>query len=83
MVCKITFQLHASLEALVESARRTLFPCGDGDGTRRATQTNIVLPILDSPLEKALAAFTREDAVMEARDFVSTNGTRRIDELLP
>jgi hypothetical protein len=78
-----TFQFHAGVEALFKSTGRTLFACGDGDGTGGAAEADVVLLVLDRPLEESLAALAREDAVMEAGNLVAADRARTVDELLP
>jgi len=66
-------ELHTHIEALVEAAGWALFPRGHGDRTTCASKAHIVLTILDGALEKSLARFTREDAIMEAAYLVTAN----------
>lgn len=77
-----TFEFHSSVEALFKSASRALFASGNCDGTSGPSETHIVLLVLNSALEEAFAALTREDAVVETGDLVAANGTRAVDELL-
>lgn len=77
-----TFQFHAGVEALFKSTGRTLFACGDGDGTGGATEADVILLVLHRPLEESLAALAREDAVMEAGNLVAADRARTVDELL-
>lgn len=77
-----TFQFHAGVEALFKSTGRTLFACGDGDGTGGAAEADVVLLVLDRPLEESLAALAREDAVVEAGNLVAADRARAVDQLL-
>ena len=72
----VTFQLHSGPEALVEPASRALLPGGDGDGALGPAEADVVLLVLDRPLEEALAALAGEDAVVESGDLVAANRTR-------
>lgn len=74
-----TFQFHAGVETFFETAGRTFFAGGDGDGTGGAPQAHVVFLILDGPFEESFAALARENAVVEARDFVAANRTRAVD----
>jgi len=79
---KNTLKFHSCVKALFESASRALLPGSNGNRTSGSTETNIVLLILDGSLEKAFTALTRKDSVVEARNLVSTDRTRAVDELL-
>ena len=70
-----TFEFHACFEALFESASWALLSGSDGDHTLAAPQTDIVLLILNCPLEKALARLAREYAVVKSRYLVAANRT--------
>jgi len=48
-----------------------------------STQTHIVLLVLNSALEEALAGFTGKYSIMEARYFVPTYWAGAVDKLLP
>ena len=78
-----TFELHSRVEAFFEAAGRAFFARGDGDRTGGAPKADVVLLVLHGSLEEALTALAREDAVVEARDFVAADGARAVDELLP
>lgn len=52
-------ELHAHVEALVETAGRALFPGRHRDGTAGASQAHVVLAVLDGSLEEALRALAR------------------------
>ena len=78
----VTFQFHAGVEAFFESASRALFAGGDSDRAGSSPEAHIVLLILDGSFEEALAALARKDAVMEARDLVTADRTRTVDQLL-
>lgn len=75
-----TFEFHPASQTLIESTRGALLPGGDGDGTVPASQTHVVLPILNRPLEEALARLARKYPVVEATDFVAANWTRTANE---
>lgn len=77
-----TFQLHTTLETLVETASGTFFSRRHRNWAHGSPQTHVVFSILHCPLEEALARFTTEDAVMEARNFIAADRTRTVDELL-
>ena len=72
----VTFKFHSGPEALVEPASRTLLPGGDGHRALGPSEADVVLLVLHRPLEEALAALAREDAVVEAGDLVAANRTR-------
>ena len=50
-----TFKFHASFETFLESASRTLFPGGDSNWAVGSPQADVVLLVLDSPLEESFA----------------------------
>lgn len=64
------------MQALVEAAGGALLARGHGHGAIGPAQTHIVLTVLHSALEEALARLTREDAIVEARDLVAADWAR-------
>ena len=70
-----TFQFHSSVETFVKSAGWTLFASGDRNGTIGTSKALVVFLILHCPLEEALAAFARKNAIMKSRYLVATNRT--------
>lgn len=77
-----TFQFHAGVETFFKTTSRAFFARCDSDGTGGTSEAHVILFILDGSFEETLATFTRKDAVMESRNFVATNRTRAVDELL-
>lgn len=75
-----TFQFHAALKTLVETTCRTLLARRHRNRTDGASQTHVVFAILDGSLEETLTRFTAEDAVMEPRDFITTDRTWTVME---
>lgn len=69
-------QFHTLLQTFIKTTGRTLFARGNAHGTGPTPNTDIVLAILDGTLEEAFTGFTGENAIMEAGNFIATNGAR-------
>lgn len=72
----LTFELHSDFETLLKTAVRTSLPLGLVDVTVSIRYARVHLFILYSPFEEAFAALARQQTVMVARHFITTNGTQ-------
>lgn len=67
------FQFHSHAQTLIKPTSWALLACGYSDRASGSPEANIILPILDSPFKETLTAFTRENTIMKARNFITTN----------
>jgi hypothetical protein len=75
-----TFEHHAGVQALFETTRGALLPRGDRHRTTGPAEADVVLLVLNSPLEEALARLAREYPVVEPGYLVSADRTRTTDQ---